>query len=518
MKTLLQTFAFIALGCCTVPVAVFAQGKPVVLQNRTELFVDDYLVEKLERMEPRLGIPVSAGKALEFDRPWEGQFSIALTVIKTAGVYRMFYRGLGKTGGLDETHCYAESDDGIHWRRPELGRVKLPSWPKNNVIAHAAGPKDAEQFNRRGSPNLLLDDRPGVPEDERYKAVTSIGVGRGHGMRIIVSKDGLTWRPLDPKAAPIAVGYALDSANIITWVPAENCYAIYMRGWTGDKPGVTPDTPNEFGRISPFFHGVRTFMRSVSTDLVNWTKPEIMTFGDTPLEHFYTNSTQPYFRAPHILIAMPMRFDPELGSSVLTEAEFKESGIHPKMWKGVSDAVFMTSRGGNSFHRQFLEAVIRPGPDARNWGARSQIVALGVVPTGPAEMSFYVNRAYATQGAFVERMTLRTDGFVSLQAGYQPGTAVTRPLVLRGSTFLLNFASSPFGYVKVVLLDEAGRELPGFGEADAEVIRGDRVDRKVQWKSGRTIADLGQQNIRIKFIAKDADIYSFGIYDSDRHP
>ena len=34
--------------------------------------------------------------------------------------------------------CYAESDDGVHWRRPELGLVEFQGSKKNNILwSHA---------------------------------------------------------------------------------------------------------------------------------------------------------------------------------------------------------------------------------------------------------------------------------------------------------------------------------------------------------------------------------------------
>ena len=34
-------------------------------------------------------------------------------------------------------------------------------------------------------------------------------------------------------------------------------------------------------------------------------------FCDAPAEHLYTNAVQPYFRAPHLLIGFPTRFQPK---------------------------------------------------------------------------------------------------------------------------------------------------------------------------------------------------------------
>lgn len=503
MKTspFFKRLMLVALGTWLAPLTGLAQDKPIVIQNQRELFVDDYLVEKLDRMESRLGVPASGGKALEFNEPWEGLFSLAGSVVNDGIMYRMYYRGLpGTSETTPSNNCYAESVDGIHWKKPALRQVEFKGSLENNII------KDGVHV-------VMYDDKPGIPYRQKYKTLKG---GTKTGLYVMVSGDGFHWKRLDetPDAVGVAKGHALDSPNVLAWVPSENQYAIYMRDWTGFTLGApTPKEPNEFGNIHPFYHGVRTLMRSTSTDLIHWTDPVRMTFGDTPVEHFYTNATQAYFRAPQILIAMPMRYKPDWNANVLSNAELKANGIHPVQWMGVSDTVLLTSRGGNSFDRKFVESFVRPGLSQQNWGARSQIAAMGVIPTGPGEISFFVTRGYATKDVFVERMTLRTDGFASLHAGYPEGSATTKPLTLRGNRMELNYSCSPVGYVKIVLLDEAGKELPGFGLADAEPIRGDKIDGKVKWKSGKIVRDAGDQKVRIKFIAKDADIYSFGIFD-----
>lgn len=500
MKHFIKLALLVMLGVISGSQHVLSQTKPIILHNQRELFVDDFLVDKLNKMDFRLATPVSGGKALEFTKPWEGQFGLALSVLKIGNLYRMYYRGLpGESTKFPSSSCYAESLDGINWVRPVLKQKMVNGTLENNVLLN-------------GEIALLYDNRPGVPADEKFKSLKG---NSKTGLYVIVSPDGFTWKRYiqDTTAVGVAKGYALDSPNILTWVPAENCYAIYMRGWTGDIFGVTPKTPNEFGRIGRYYHGIRSLMRSTSTDLIHWTKPVMMSFGNTPLEHFYTNATQPYFRAPQILIAMPMRYDPDSLHNILTKDELIHEGIHPVMWRGASDAVLITSRGGNSFDRKFMQAFIRPGLSQKNWAARSQIPAVGVVPTGPGEISFYVTRGYGTSEAYVERLTLRTDGFASLNAGYPEGSAVTKPVIIHGNTMLINYSSTLVGYVKVILLDEKGKELPGFGKADAELIRGDKIDRPVIWKSGKTLKDLGDTKVRIKFIAKDADIYSFGVFD-----
>ena len=236
-----------------------------------------------------------------------------------------------------------------------------------------------------------------------------------------------------------------------------------------------------------------------------------MQFGNTPIEDLYTNATQPYFRAPHILISMPFRFSPE--TRVLSESEMHALDIDRTMWKGVSDAILMSSRGGTKYNRTFLESFVRPGIDQRNWAARSTIPALGIIPTGANEMSFFVTRAYGTKDCYLERMKLRVDGFASLHAGYTEGYSLSKPVILKGNVLRINYSASSIGYVQVVLIDENQHEITGFGTADAIKQMGDKVDAEVKWTSGKTINDVRNKSIRIKFIVRDADLYSFVISD-----
>ena len=84
-----------------------------------------------------------------------------------------------------------------------------------------------------------------------------------------------------------------------------------------------------------------------------------MSFGDTPREHIYTNQTHPYFRSPHIYLAVAARFLP--GRQVLSAEEAGRVNVNPNYFKDCSDAVLMTSRGGNIYDRTFMEGFIRPG-------------------------------------------------------------------------------------------------------------------------------------------------------------
>lgn len=77
----------------------------------------------------------------------------------------------------------------------------------------------------------------------------------------------------------------------------------------------------------------------------------------------------------------------------------------------------------------------------------------------------------------------------------------------------LNYSTSSVGYVQVVLTDEQGKEILGIGEQDAKKMAGDKIDEKVLWSSGKSLRELDARKVHIKFILKDADLFSFRVWE-----
>lgn len=102
------------------------KGQNIVLNigGDRQLFVDDYIVEKLtEGAQYQLHHPQIKEVVLECNEPWEGSYSNYNSIFKDGNIYRMYYRGWhrGMDGvppkgqiGHDMVWCYAESRDGIH--------------------------------------------------------------------------------------------------------------------------------------------------------------------------------------------------------------------------------------------------------------------------------------------------------------------------------------------------------------------------------------------------------------------
>ena len=167
--------------CCAVGRTVRAGhgGRTDRYRARRELLVDDLLVDAMRgavRLE--LHHPTPHEIVFKTDAPWEGNAAAYQSVFQDGNRYRMYYHGGHyRTGGpptqaLEEhpwVFCYAESDDGIHWRRPELGLCEFAGSKANNIILT---PESLAEIG--GDPAhtaAFLDTNPGCPPDQKYKIV-----------------------------------------------------------------------------------------------------------------------------------------------------------------------------------------------------------------------------------------------------------------------------------------------------------------------------------------------------------
>ena len=72
----------------------------------------------------------------------------------------------------------------------------------------------------------------------------------------------------------------------------------------------------------------------------------------------------------------------------------------------------------------------------------------------------------------------------------------------------MNYSSSAAGGLRVELQTPAGKPIDGFALGDCPEIIGDRIDAAVSWKSGPDVGALAGKPVRLRFVLKDADLYS----------
>ena len=458
-----ELVAVAALALLAATASSLAAPGAADIGSRLELFLDRHRIETMRGVSLELHPPRRAEVVLRFDKPWEGPHSAYVTVLKHGDRYRMYYRGWPDTEQPDQV-CYAESLDGVHWVKPDLGLVEWNGSKRNNILRSGLGSHNFTPF---------VDTRPGVPADERYKAV-----GRGlhpkNTLWAFASADGILWRTLGE--APVITDGRFDSQNLAFWDPNRNKYVAYFR-------------------VSR--RGVRAIGRAESDDFRNWSATTPIELGDTPPEHFYTNATLPYFRAPHYYLAFPKRFNPQR----------KRLDWHHK--KGISEAAVLSSRDGLHFDRTFMEALVRPGRDERNWGDRSSMPAWGLHQTAPDQMSLYFSQHYGFDTAHLRRAVFRLDGIASAHARYDGGELTTKPLLFEGNRLILNYATSASGSMRVEIQDSDGKPIPGFALADAPELYGDAIAEPYRWATGTDVSSLAGKPVRLRFVMKDADLYSY---------
>jgi hypothetical protein len=292
------------------------------------------------------------------------------------------------------------------------------------------------------------------------------------------SPDGIHWSPM-VEGHVITKG-AFDSLNLAFWDSVRGCYAEYHRG---------------------FRNGVRDIMTGTSEDFIHWTDPVWIEYPGSPPQHMYTNAIRPYYRAPHILIGFPKRFVPGRQGA-------------PHRFPGVSDAVFISSRDGLNFHR-WDEAFIRPGLQNQRWVNRNNYPAWGILvtkselPGAPDELSIYTTEGYYVgDSCQLRRHSIRVDGFVSVHAPRAGGQLLTRPITFDGKELVMNVATSAAGSVQVEIQDVSGEPIPGFSLAECPEIFGDWIQRAVKWQSGSDVSALAGKPVQLRFVLKDADLYS----------
>ena len=206
--------------------------------------------------------------------PWEALSARPMSGIfrdEQLGRYRMWYRaeiderGSGATeSGIDTTErlsgkprtfaCYAESDDGIQWQRPELGRFEFQGSKANNIVEEI-GAQDSVYWN-------VVRDAEDPDPRRRFKAfgfARSPGAGGDAGSwtignHVSFSADGLDW------SAPRCVADTADVTDCNLLLrhrdPADGCWRAFVRPRCGPK---------------------RRFIGlSRSRDFETWTLPEMM--------------------------------------------------------------------------------------------------------------------------------------------------------------------------------------------------------------------------------------------------
>lgn len=152
--------------------------------------------------------------AIKCEKEWEHSFHYA-TLLHVGDKYVMYYRTFDKSMDTRLLYCYAESEDGIHWTKPNLGLFDYHGDKNNNIIS--------DRFN--GASFEYNDGVFYMLADRMYDSIDNTDV---KGLYLFESVDGKVFVQKDTIPVPLAC----DTHNELLWDRWTKTYKWYLRSWS----------------------------------------------------------------------------------------------------------------------------------------------------------------------------------------------------------------------------------------------------------------------------------------------
>lgn len=393
---------------------------------------------------------------------------------------------------------YAESSDGLRWKKPKLGLVEFRGSRDNNIVLSGEGParQTGGLLTNFDGYSILRDDRESDPA-RRYKMVAhweSVHCWDNHAVSGSLCRDQ---KKIDAYWAARGE-YLTFSPDGLRW--EQPLVRIDMPSGGGDRLLVVPDHRHERFMAYVRAGGWSYPAFSYSTNLIDWSAAEAA-------ENIAPQTVQ----APAVECMIPFNYgDQDLAFPCGMD---KARGVFTPMLAG--------RREGQAW--AFLEndkPIIPFGPPSSYYATGGVPLHNEPIVVGD-EMFVYFNAFSRNQSPPCQFGTrsiglakMRRDAFVGWTASAQApaGLLITRPIRLEGGVLEVNVEQrAGGGLLEVALLDDAAREIAGFGFADCLPITDDSVRRRVAWKSSDRLPELGGM-ARISFrLKKAAVLYAFRI-------
>ena len=437
-----------------------------------------------------------ANPVLRPDRPWENSASVYGTTIydDALGRFRMWYLiGCPSDGEFtdDETGTrhripqttrvgYAESADGISWHKPDLGQLQWRGSRANNMLA--LGRQNPEGIS------VLVDDHDPDPA-RRYKALFWDHAADGahfhpqlkrvlwketqetDGAYLAWSPDGINWTHAPEN--PVVRAY-MDTNQNLLWDPNLGRYVAFSRFGFGRK-----------------------IARSESEDFLHWSAPQLVfecDERDGEGTQFYGAGIDIY---EGLYIAMLWVYREGSDGCIDTQLGVSRDGIR---WERVAKRqVFIPLGEPGSWE----DGMARGAERIINRGDRLYIYYCGV--NGPhSGPRFPAETIVRKHKPAIGLAPLRRDGFVSLDAGGDRGSLLTRPFAMPEGRLHLNVDATG-GSCVIAICDERGRAIPGFERS--QPITGDHLDAEATWPKGEGLP--AGQSLALRITLERAALYSY---------
>lgn len=440
-----------------------------------QLFLDDTHIEHSLWLTRQWHQPRKFPQpVLVAEHPWERWCPVMFgSVLHWDGLYRMWY--VGWTREPRPRACYAESEDGVIWRKPWLGTCELDGSRDNNVVLQSSlGPEG------------LIDD-----------------------LTVIHDPDDADW-PLKMLYWQSGGIHAARSCDAIHW---DTTPGNVLPGW-GDRFNAVPTRHDGkyvvFGRAPTRDGGRgRRVWRTESPDLATWSEPELVLAPDVEDPRYM----QYYSMVPFVYEGLVL-------------GGLERMYVSPDKL----DTELIFSRDGRTWQRS------RPRPAFLTWGAEGAFDStwVNLSASAPVRHSgllwFYYSGRAGAHGApapmnygAIGLCSLRVDGFASLVAYGKAGLLVTPVVEWPDAELAVNFdprpdtASHPgdqVGELRVEVRDESGLALAGYAFDQCTPLvqntwRDEDSSRTVLWEGGASARALAGRRVHLAFRLRDGHLYSF---------
>ncbi len=480
-RTFLKAGGACAAGLALGGELVAEATTPLALGPGPQLFLDDYLIDRINGLARRVTPPERLpGPVL--DSATFGTTQPYLTVLHDPQGKR--YRAWYNRGAAV---WHAESDDGIRWRNPTL------AWDLTNAYGAS-----------------LVDDGPEAADPGRRFKLANWQAGRGPqgkkgadtGMYVGFSPDGLRWAGYEknpvlsgwPEGAGKASRYGVSDIVDVYRDPLRRLYAAAVK-----LPALPEDGYEPGPRAGAHFR--RLVGLSTSKDFLHWERPwRIFTPDkkDDGLLEFYGMGGTHQRGGLTIGLVRALRDDLPCDPG------------GPK--DGIGYAALATSRDGVHWQR-FREPFLDRNPERGSWD--HAMTWIGSTLAVGEEVYFYYggyargHKVAPDKERQIGLARMKRDRYVALVAEREEGTVRTKPFLVPGERLTLN-VRAPRGEVRVRLLDAAGKPWAALGDADARPVSGDVLAGEVRWP--RSLGELRDKPVRLEFRVRQGRLFGFELY------
>jgi hypothetical protein len=402
------------------------------------------------------------------------------TLLKDGGKYRLWYESYLAAHAGDESAniCYAESDNGFDWKKPNVGIFEHAGSRNNNLV-----------YRKGHGASIFID--PSAKPAERYKLIHLDKVplqeykGRMWEAFVFgaVSPDGLHWTRL---AEPV-VKHTSDTQSVAEYDPIKRKYVAYLRGWD-------PQTSAGYG-------GRRMVVRTESEDFRGFPDPQpVLTLGPEhpPDADIYTNAYQRWPGAARACLMTPAIYH-RTSDRVDLQLATSRDGVR---WHFPQSEPFLANGEIGSGH----EGMIYAGRgtvelDGRTWAFPATVSSRTHNSEEPPE------HPNGRQGG-IWLATLRQDGYMAVEAEGE-GEFWTQPSTFTGSRLLLNCEGLSGARVLVEIGDRNGKPAPGFSLAECDGLKGDQLWTPMTWSGKSDVSALRGETVRLRFQLSRARLHGF---------